>query len=49
MKIKKKKKSDSFEEERHEFIVEYETNYNAAAEALDVKIAAKHAHATAGH
>lgn len=43
----KKKPVSNEEAERHEYIVEYETNYNAEAEALDVKIAAKHEELTA--
>lgn len=47
MKRIKKKLVPNEEAERHEYIVEYETNYNAEAEALDVKIAAKHEELTA--
>lgn len=42
--MEKKRKRDYQEEaERHEYIVEYETNYNERAEAADLLVAEKHA------
>lgn len=40
---KKRKYAEREEAERHEYIVEYETNYNERAEAADVLVAQKHA------